>query len=550
MLVRDFLEHSAEKRPDKVALIVGCRRFTYAEINAQANCLAQALAAHGISRGDRVVVHLPNCLAAVIGIFGALKAGAVFVPVNASAKPEKLAYILNNCRASALLTDLPPALVPKTPSLKLQILCKTVQHARVIGRPANSAEAASIDFDGLPSEWLSEPLPTLNQEDDLACLIYTSGSTGQAKGVMCEHRNVVFASGSIIQYLENSESDIVLGLLPLSFDYGLYQLLMTLRFGGTLILEQSFAFPALILQRIAQERVTGLPGVPTIFTLLLGLDIEDYDLSSLRYLTNTAAALPPSQVLELQTRFPKARLYSMYGLTETKRTLYLPPAELNRRPGSVGIPIPGTEAWVEDDEGRRLRPGTIGELVVRGPHVMRGYWEAPEETARRFRPGPTPGEKLCYSGDLFRQDADGFFYFVGRKDDIIKSRGEKVAPKEVEEVLCSLPGIVEAAVLGTPDPILGQAITAFVVRRDLRLSTTRVIAHCRAHLEDFMVPRHVQFLEGLPKNASGKVDKLALKILQSSEADIGRHAVKNAVSASPQQPVRLELEPIASYEPT
>jgi len=226
----------------------------------------------------------------------------------------------------------------------------------------------------------------LNAEDDLACLIYTSGSTGQPKGVMSEHRNVVFASGSIIQYLENTESDIVLAVSPLSFDYGLYQLLMTFRFGGTLVLENSFAFPSLVLQRIAEERVTVFPACRLFFSLLLAQDLDAFDLSSLRYLTNTAAALPPSHVLELCKKFPHAKLFSMYGLTETKRTLYMPPDKLEQRPGSVGIPIPGTETWLEDDEGRRLGAGKVGELVVKGPHVMRGYWEILTRRRNVFAP--------------------------------------------------------------------------------------------------------------------------------------------------------------------
>jgi acyl-coenzyme A synthetase/AMP-(fatty) acid ligase len=283
---------------------------------------------------------------------------------------------------------------------------------------------------------------------------------------------------------------------------------MTFRFGGTLVLENSFAFPPLILERIAAERVTGFPGVPTIFMLLLGLDFREHDLSSLRYVTNTAAALPPGSALEMHRRFSPAKVFSMYGLTETKRTLYLPPDELGRRPGSVGIPIPGTEAWIEDEEGRRLSAGTVGELIVRGPHVMRGYWGDAEATQRRF-PKQPDGERVCRSGDLFRQDVDGFFYFIGRKDDIIKCRGEKVAPKEIENVLYELPAVIEAAVIGVPDPICGQAIQAFIVPREL-MSERSVLAHCRAQLEDFMMPAKIYFRDSLPKNASGKIDKLAL----------------------------------------
>ena len=241
------------------------------------------------------------------------------------------------------------------------------------------------------------------------------------------------------------------------------------------------------------------------------MDVSRYDLSSLRYLTNTAAALPPSHIAKIRSMFPGVRFYSMYGLTETKRTLYLPPDELDRRPGSVGIPIPGTEAWLEDENGHRLGPGQTGELVVRGRHVMRGYWGHEEATRQRFRPGALPGERLCYTGDLFSMDQDGFFYFVARSDDIIKSRGEKVAPKEVENILYSLHGVQEAAVVGVPDPLLGQAIKAFVVTEDADLTEVQILAHCRTQLEDFMVPKEVVLCKELPKTSSGKIDKRTLR---------------------------------------
>jgi acyl-coenzyme A synthetase/AMP-(fatty) acid ligase len=245
--------------------------------------------------------------------------------------------------------------------------------------------------------------------------------------------------------------------------------------------------------------------------MLLSMDLSGYDLSSLRYMTNTAAALPPSHIQALRQRFPQVKFYSMYGLTETKRTLYLPPEQIEKRPGSVGIPIPGTEAWIEDEAGNRLGAGEVGELVVRGRHVMRGYWGDAAATLSRFRLGFLPGERLCYTGDLFRMDEEGYFYFVGRKDDIIKSRGEKVAPKEVENVLYALPGVLEAAVIGQPDPVLGEAIVAFIVQNGDHLSESDVLAHCRAHLEDFMVPQQVVFRNELPKTESGKIKKTALR---------------------------------------
>ncbi len=509
MLVQDFLHRSASRHPRKTALVCGQTRLTYAEIETRSNRLAHALRDHGLGRGDRVVIYLPNTIEAVIGIFAALKAGGIFVLINHTVKQDKLAYILNNCQAVALLLDgrravMSDELAAETPSLRCRVFCGPRAPKVAHHRPQ------SIAFEDSQAIYPGHAPDPVNIDLDLACLIYTSGTTGSPKGVMSDHSNVAFAAGSIITYLENVESDIILNVLPLSFDYGLYQLLMTFKFGGTLVLERGFTYPAAILQRLEAERVTGLPGVPTIFSILTQLDLSAYDLSSLRYLTNTGAALPPDHIATLRHKLPQASLYSMYGLTETKRTLYLPPNQLDKRPGSVGIPIPGTEAWLEDEQGNRLGPDQIGELVVRGRHVMRGYWQAPEATARRYRPGPLPGERLCYTDDLFRMDEEGFFYFVGRQDDIIKSRGEKVAPKEIENVLYQLPGILEAAVIGLPDPILGQSIKAFISVNGTTLTGQQVLAHCRAHLEDFMVPQAIEFRETLPKTTSGKIAKKEL----------------------------------------
>jgi long-chain acyl-CoA synthetase len=506
MLVQHFLENSARQSPDKIALICDNKRLTYAEIDAMANRLANALVAHGVQRGDRVGVFLNNTVEAVVGMFAALKADAVFVPINHTTKLDKVAYIANNCQMRALLLDVRDAamsheLVEQAPSISLRVFC---------GAGSAGDIAASTTFEAVQSSYAPTQPRTVNIDVDLACLIYTSGSTGDPKGVMSDHSNVVFASGSIISYLGNTPDDIVITVSPLSFDYGLYQLLMVFRFGGTLVLERGFAFPADFLKRIEQERVTGLPGVPTVFAVLIQQDLTQYDLSSLRYLSNTAAALPPSHILELQNKFPHAKLFSMYGLTETKRTLYLPPEQLRIRPGSVGIAIPGTEVWVEGENGERLGVGQVGELVVRGRHVMRGYWGNEEATRNRYRPGPVPGERLCYTGDLFRMDEEGYMYFVARKDDIIKSRGEKVAPKEVEIVLYQIPGVTEAAVVGVPDPILGSAVKAFLVLENTTLDEKAVIAHCRKHLEDFMVPKYVEFRSELPKTSTGKIKKTDL----------------------------------------
>lgn len=495
MLVQHFLEASADRLPQKTALVCDGERFTYARLESAANRLAQALVQRGLKRGDRVALFLPNCTDLVIGIFGILKAGGVFVPVNSTVKTDKLTHILTDSGAVFLITsDKLSALLPAG-------LVGTGALKEILHVPLEA------QFASLPDQ-----RPALQTIDlDLACLIYTSGSTGEPKGVMSDHSNVVFASGSIITYVQNREDDIVIGLLPLSFDYGLYQLLMTFRFGGTLVLEKGFTFPASILQRMVEEKVTGLPAVPTMFSLLLKMDLGKYDLSSLRYITNTAAALPPSHIQEIRDKFPGVRLYSMYGLTETKRTLYLPPELLDSRPGSVGVPIPGTECWLEDEDGKRLPPGSTGELVIRGRHVMRGYWQAPELTAKRYRFDPLTGERVCLSGDLFRTDAEGYFYFVSRKDDVIKSRGEKVPPKEVESVLYGMPGLLECAVIGVPDPMLGQAVKAIVVLSDPALTEADVMRFARSHLEDCFIPKYIEIRPDLPKSANGKIDKKALQ---------------------------------------
>lgn len=504
MRVEHWLAASAERHPEKTALVCGEQRLSYGELDRLADRLAGAFAAGGVRRGDRVVVHMDNGWPAVVAIFAVLKAGAVFSPVNPSIKADKLAYILKNCRPAAIVTEArlagtAAAAVAEAPSVALSV---------VAGAAELPALPGAMRFEDALAGAASPP-PFAGIELDLAMLVYTSGSTGFPKGVMMTHANVAAAATAITTYLGNTPDDVILNVLPISFDYGLYQVLMAAKVGATLVLEKSFAYPQLMLRKMQEERVTGLPLVPTMAAILLQMrDLRPGDFPHLRYLTNTAAALPPAHIERLQALFPAARLFSMYGLTECKRCTYLPPEQLARRPGSVGIAIPGTEAWIVGDDGARLGPGETGELVIRGPHVMRGYWEDPVATDRALRPGPFAWEKVLHTGDLFRCDAEGFLYFVGRKDDIIKSRGEKVSPKEVENVLYALPGIREAAVIGVPDPILGQAIKAVVAAAPgSGLTERRVIRHCASHLEDFMVPKHVEFRSALPKTESGKISR-------------------------------------------
>jgi len=490
--------------------------MTYADVEALANKLANALIAHDVGRGDRVAIYLPNCAEAVVAIFAALKASTIFTSINSTTKFDKLSYILNDCRATALVShasrrSMIGRLCAEVPSLKFVALAGA-EGGEDDSTELIELERSMVSLAEVLQEFPSDRPPRMCIDIDLAAIIYTSGSTGRPKGVMCTHLNMISASTSIIQYLENVPEDIIINVLPLSFDYGLYQVLMAFQVGATLVLERGFAYPAAILNRMEAERITGFPGVPTIFAMLLQIDLSRWDLTSLRYLTNTAAALPVTHVQQLREAFPQATLYSMYGLTECKRVSYLPPGELDRRPGSVGVAIPNTEVWIEDEQGHRVEPGEVGELVVRGSHVMQGYWELPEETARTFRPGRYPGQRLLYTGDLFTMDEEGFLYFVSRKDDIIKSRGEKVSPKEVEDVLHRLEGVIEATVVGVPDPLLGQAIKAYVVSKDgVGLTEKQVLRHCATHLEDFMVPKHVEFCDSLPKTSSGKISRMSLR---------------------------------------
>lgn len=506
-LVHEYLEHTADRLPAKVALVCGQERTTYHELEGAANQLAHALFAAGVRRGDRVAICLPNTREAVIALYGVLKCGGTFVMLHPSTKRDRLRYILENCAATALITEsradvngLLGSGKDAIASLRAMILC---------GASRADIEGAMYWTTALESQPSTRRV-CKSVDLDLACLIYTSGSTGEPKGVMCDHSGLNFVSGSILEYLENTEEDILINVLPLSFGYGLMQVLTMFRCGGTLVLEKSFAYPAAVVQRMAEEKVTGLPGVPTLFAALLQMDLGSYDLIRLRYMTNAAAALPTAHIVELGRKFPTARFYSMYGLTEVIRALYLPPEWLDRKPGSVGFPIPGTEVWLEDEAGNRVSPGNVGELIVRGRHVMRGYWNAPEATLQRFRSGHQPGEHVCHTGDLFRMDEEGFLYFVSRKDDIIKSRGEKVAPKEVENVIHTLQGVREAAVVGIPDPLLGQAIKAVVVPADPTLTAMHVQAHCRKYLEDFKIPKVVEFRDDLPKTNSGKVQRRSL----------------------------------------
>lgn len=508
-LVQDALLAATAASPEKVAFVSDQGRHSYAQLLDAALRLARALQDAGLARGDRVAIYAENGWASVVAIYGTLFAGGVFLLINPQTKADKLAYVLADSEACVLVTsgELRRAFVPAlttAPSVRTVISAETlipaVPNVIALGDLLERAAPTPDDVGVIPL--------------DLAALIYTSGSTGNPKGVMLTHQSMVFATGSIAQYLRLGVDDRILNLLPLAFDYGLYQLLMTVYLGATLVLERSFAYPTPILARAAAEQVTVFPLVPTICATLLSLARArpDLVLPAVTRVTNTAASLPGEFIARLPGIFPNALIFPMYGLTECKRVSYLEPELIAERPASVGKAIPGTEVYLRSPAGEPVPPNEPGILHVRGPHVMLGYWKRPELTAHMLKPGLHPGERVLCTHDYFKMDADGFLYFVGRTDDIIKSRGEKVSPVEVENVLHSITGVREAAVVGVADEALGEAVRAFIVLEEGATLTEQALKRaCLAQLESVSVPRDVVFVPELPKTSSGKVRKRDLQ---------------------------------------
>lgn len=492
-LVHDAFETTALRLPRKTALVCGAQRLTYAELQQRVQRLAALLVHDGVSPGDRVVLMLEAGIEYAVAVHAVLAAGAVIVPLAPTTRTDKLAFVVDETQAVALLCDarlatLHAALRDRCPSLRTWRL-----HSEF---DTGAVRRASTDRVG---------------EDALAALIYTSGSTGRPKGVMLSHRNMTSAWSLVQAYLGLLESDVIGLALPPTYSYGLYHLLMGLGLGATVVIERQAAFPVRLAEGLTAERVSVLPGVPTLFAALLNLpDLDRFDLRAIRLVTNAAAALPVRDVRRLRAALPQARLLLMYGMTECKRISYLPAEEVDRRPDSVGRGMLGQRHWLVDERGIRLPNGATGELVVQGPHVMQGYWHRPAETAERLRPGEDG--PVLHTGDLFRTDADGFLYFVARMDDIIKTRGEKVAPREVEDVIYGLEDVTGCAVVGVADELLGAVVKAYVtLRRGAALDPRAIVRHCQTRLESHMVPKFVEVVDELPTTESGKVRHAALR---------------------------------------
>ncbi len=515
-LIHHMLHTSARRAPEKEALVHGIERLNYLELARRTTGLAKGLRRAGLNRGDRIGIYLGPSVPQVMSIFGISEAGGVYVPINIELFPEQVAHIAKDCGMKALITTAAKlstlkALLAQIPSLEFVVLTGD-QNQTVVSLPQYCFEEL-CELPG-PPDWREQSI-----SKDLAAILYTSGSTGKPKGVMLSHANVMAGSTIVSAYLGITSSDRILAVLPFSFDAGMNQLMTAFEKGGTLVLI-NFVFAREIVQMLLKERITGLAGVPTLWTLLAqpNSTMSKQPLPDLRYITNTGGAMPQAVLRVLRQTLPTTKIILMYGLTEAFRSTYLPPEELDRRPTSMGKAIPDTEILVLNEQSKLCQAGEVGELVHRGPTVSLGYWNRPEDTARALRSNPLlppemgDSEKVCYSGDLVKMDEEGFLYFVGRRDTMIKSSGFRISPTEIEEVLFQTGKVRGAAVIGLPDEVLGQSIKAFVVPRDGdALDVEALLATCAEKMPRYMVPKTLEVLSELPKTSSGKVDYPALR---------------------------------------
>ena len=508
-LLHEGLHLSAAAYPGKVAVIVEGKPYTYQALSDAVNRLANYLVEQGIKRGDRCAIYMDNTWACVVSVYAILAAGAVFVIINPQTKKDKLHYVLTDCSAAALISD------THLYSVFNSVLADVTSLRCVIASGDENIiqDSTIVAFDTAIAAANTDSPKVAAIASDIAALIYTSGSTGNPKGVIHTHLSMTFALNSLIEYLRLSPDDRILVVLPLAFDYGLYQLLMSVQLGATLVLERSFAFPAVIFKRMKEFEVSVFPGVPTIYSMLIaahGRSVLEFP--AIKRVTNTAAALPSEYITALKQIFPSALIYKMYGQTECKRVCYLEPELADKKPTSVGKAIPGTEVFILDKQGNQVKPGEAGILHVRGPHLMLGYWNLPDATNKTLVDGNLPREKYLCTHDWFKMDADGDLYFLGRSDDIIKTRGEKVSPIEVENIIYAIKGVKEVAVIGVADDLLGQAVKCFVaLDSSSGLDLLHIKKVCAANLENFMVPKYFEIVESLPKTNTGKIDKKDLK---------------------------------------
>jgi acyl-CoA ligase (AMP-forming) (exosortase A-associated) len=502
--VHDLLTLDLAVRGDRVAVVQGGEAATFADLVRRSSALAAQLREHGVRSGDRVVVHLRKSIEEIVAMLAAWRLGAIMVNVNHKWTPAQLAHVVGDCGAGTLVCDR-----RRARDLSRGRWPDPLRHVVVKGEPP--ADDRMIGWAGIPGK--GDAPPPSSGPDDLAALLYTSGSTGRPKGVMLTHGNLLAGARSVSTYLENTADDRLLSLLPFSFDYGLSQLTTMLLVGGTIVL-QGVAMPPEIVRSLVEHRITGFAAVPpTWVQLVRHLEQVPAELPDLRYVTNSGGKIPRPVLESMPRVLPGVVIVLMYGLTEAFRSTYLPPSLFGTKMGAMGRDVPLVETFVVAD-GRVCGPGEEGELLHRGPLVSRGYWGQPEETAARIRPCPELAdrlgdEKVCYSGDLVRIDEDGDYWFVSRRDALIKCSGFRISPDEVEDIVLAAPGVEEAVAFGVEDETLGQVVEVAVASAsDGELDIEALETHCRARMPTYMKPRRFHVWDGaLPRASSGKIDR-------------------------------------------
>ena len=510
-LIFDLIFDAARVSPHAQALVHGAVQRDYAALARDVECAAQVLLGQGVLRGDRVAVYLEKRVENVVAMFGASLAGAVFVPVNPLLKAEQVVHILNDCNVRVLVTS-PERLVSLTPFLADCVGLDVVMITGVVPDDASGmAKIPLLSWNAVPAQYVP---PTRAIDVDVAAILYTSGSTGKPKGVVLSHRNLVAGAASVAGYLDVTADDRLLAVLPLSFDYGLSQLTCAFRQGATVVLINHL-FARDIVRAVAEERITGLAAVPPLWNQLARFAWPAD--CTLRYVTNSGGAMPGATLAALRSALPNVAIFLMYGLTEAFRSTYLPPAEIDRRPGSMGRAIPNAEVLVVRPDGSLCADDEPGELVHRGALVALGYWNDAAKTAERFRPAPGQDRALplvemaVWSGDIVRRDADGYLYHIGRNDDLIKVSGYRISPAEIEETLHASGLVEDVAVFGVPHPALGQAIVVLAVA-PASLAAGVLLKECQRRLPAYMVPAHIDLRpDAFPRNLNGKLDRAALR---------------------------------------
>ncbi len=519
----DLIVASAHRRADAVAVRYKSRQLDYAGLLSAVNAVSAELVELGLRKGDRVAVFSDKRPETVISMFGASLAGGVFVPVNSLLRPPQVSYILNNCDVKVLattaarLTQLAAALAD-CPSLSTVLLLDDAPLGEECTLPTLRVSDV-IERRG------NDPFQRGHRviASDMAAIMYTSGSTGLPKGVVLSHANMLIGADAVATYIENTPDDKILSALPLSFDAGLSQVTTGFCAGSTVVLHD-YLLAKDVVRVMAREQITGLTAVPPLWIQLTEQQWTPEATQSLRYFANTGGKMPGEILDKLRGIFPAAKPFLMYGLTEAFRSTYLPPDQVDARPDSIGIAIPSAEIMVVAEDGGLCAPGEVGELVHRGPLVAQGYWNDPERTAVRFKPAPgrpaeLPLEELAvYSGDWVKRDDEGYLYFVGRMDEMIKTSGYRVSPAEVEEIVFDTGLVAEVAALGIAHPQLGQAIVIVVRSPDgSNGDTDGLLEAIRPNVPNYMMPSKVIWQADMPKNANGKLDR---KLLSEQNGDL------------------------------